>query len=144
MPVHYGSAEHHFVTISSPLSTQMPQAVGAAYAFKRAANGRIVIVYFGDGAASEGDAHAAFNFAATLVILHMGESVEGEICSIARLSSSVEIMDMRLARRPVSNMLAMASRAKDRVTVCTRYGKSARENRCVFVHMCNCIQGRWQ
>uniref|UniRef100_A0A7E4UZC8 2-oxoisovalerate dehydrogenase subunit alpha n=1 Tax=Panagrellus redivivus TaxID=6233 RepID=A0A7E4UZC8_PANRE len=66
MPVHYGSAEHNFVTISSPLTTQMPQAVGSAYAFKRDGSGRVVVVYFGDGAASEGDAHAAFNFAATL------------------------------------------------------------------------------
>ncbi|XGW14722.1 hypothetical protein V3C99_000751 [Haemonchus contortus] len=67
MPVHYGSVEHNFVTISSPLSTQIPQAVGTAYAFKRTPNNdRIVMVYFGDGAASEGDAHAAFNFAATL------------------------------------------------------------------------------
>ena len=41
-------------------------ASGAAYAFKRAQNGLCVICYFGDGAASEGDAHAAFNFAATL------------------------------------------------------------------------------
>ncbi|KHN78526.1 2-oxoisovalerate dehydrogenase subunit alpha, mitochondrial [Toxocara canis] len=63
MPIHYGSLEHNFVTISSPLATQLSQAVGSAYAFKRAGNGRVVIVYFGDGAASEGDAHAAFNFA---------------------------------------------------------------------------------
>ena len=28
MPIHYGSTEHAFVTISSPLATQMPQ--GAA------------------------------------------------------------------------------------------------------------------
>jgi len=66
MPVHYGSAEKSFVTISSPLATQLPQAVGSAYAFKRAQNGLVVICYFGEGAASEGDAHAAFNFAATL------------------------------------------------------------------------------
>jgi len=66
MPVHYGSKKLHFVTISSPLATQMPQASGAAYAFKRAKNNRIVLCYFGEGAASEGDAHAAFNFAATL------------------------------------------------------------------------------
>ncbi|TKR64742.1 hypothetical protein L596_025230 [Steinernema carpocapsae] len=66
MPVHYGSAELNFVTISSPLTTQVPQAVGSAYAFKRAKADRVVCVYFGDGAASEGDAHAAFNFAATL------------------------------------------------------------------------------
>merc|ERR1719470_481196 len=66
MPVHYGSSEHSFVTISSPLATQLPQAVGSAYAFKRAQNGNVVICYFGEGAASEGDAHAAFNFSASL------------------------------------------------------------------------------
>ncbi|KAL0879857.1 hypothetical protein ABMA27_002390 [Loxostege sticticalis] len=67
MPVHYTSKPYNLVTISSPLATQMPQAVGAAYAFKRTPNNdRVVICYFGEGAASEGDAHAAFNFAATL------------------------------------------------------------------------------
>merc|ERR1719495_1684539 len=66
MPVHYGSNHLNFATISSPLATQLPQAVGSAYAFKRAQNGKIVICYFGEGAVSEGDAHAAFNFAATL------------------------------------------------------------------------------
>lgn len=44
----------------------LPAAVGAAYAAKRANANRIVICYFGEGAASEGDAHAGFNFAATL------------------------------------------------------------------------------
>jgi 2-oxoisovalerate dehydrogenase E1 component alpha subunit len=41
-------------------------ASGAAYALKRAGSGQCVVCYFGDGAASEGDAHAALNFAATL------------------------------------------------------------------------------
>lgn len=40
--------------------------MGAAYAIKRADANRAVICYFGEGAASEGDAHAGFNFAATL------------------------------------------------------------------------------
>lgn len=67
MPVHYGSKKLNFVTISSTLATQIPQAVGAAYALKRQPdNKRVVTVYFGEGAASEGDTHAAFNFAATL------------------------------------------------------------------------------
>ncbi|VDN95312.1 unnamed protein product [Brugia pahangi] len=66
MPIHYGSSEHHFVTISSTLATQLPQAVGSAYAFKREKNGRIVLAYFGEGAASEGDAHGAMNMASTL------------------------------------------------------------------------------
>jgi 2-oxoisovalerate dehydrogenase E1 component alpha subunit len=66
MPVHYGSRELNFQTISSPLTTQLPQAVGAAYAMKLAGEERCAVVYFGDGAASEGDFHAAMNFAATL------------------------------------------------------------------------------
>ena len=41
-------------------------ASGYAYALKRAGTGNCVICYFGEGAASEGDAHAALNFAATL------------------------------------------------------------------------------
>lgn len=66
MPIHYGSKPLNFVTISSTLATQMPQAAGAAYALKRQRTGRIVICYFGEGAASEGDAHAGLNFSATL------------------------------------------------------------------------------
>ncbi|XP_077993548.1 2-oxoisovalerate dehydrogenase subunit alpha, mitochondrial-like [Glandiceps talaboti] len=66
MPVHYGSKDLHFVTISSPLATQMPQAVGSAYAIKRRGQDNCVVCYFGDGAASEGDAHAALNFSTTL------------------------------------------------------------------------------
>ncbi|CAF0965314.1 unnamed protein product [Didymodactylos carnosus] len=66
MPVHYGSKKLNFVTISSTLATQMPQAVGSAYAYKRAQNMLCVICYFGEGASSEGDAHAALNFSATL------------------------------------------------------------------------------
>ncbi len=73
MPVHYGSKELNWHTISSPLTTQLPQAVGAAYANKMAAlrsgsdrASGVTVVYFGDGAASEGDFHAAMNFASTL------------------------------------------------------------------------------
>lgn len=63
MPVHYGSADLNYVTISSPIATQIPQAVGYAYGQKLAGDGHCTIVYFGDGAASEGDFHAALNMA---------------------------------------------------------------------------------
>lgn len=66
MPVHYGSRHLNFQTISSPLATQIPQAAGAAYALKLAGSNACVICYFGEGAASEGDFHAALNFAAVL------------------------------------------------------------------------------
>ncbi|KAJ5247690.1 hypothetical protein N7468_002673 [Penicillium chermesinum] len=57
--------------ISSPLATQIPQAAGAAYALKIQdlqnpnQSPRVVACYFGEGAASEGDFHAALNIAAT-------------------------------------------------------------------------------
>lgn len=35
MPIHYGSKELNYVTVSSTVATQMPQAVGSAYAYKR-------------------------------------------------------------------------------------------------------------
>jgi 2-oxoisovalerate dehydrogenase E1 component alpha subunit len=71
MPVHYGSAKLNIHTISSTLATQIPQASGAAYALKMQAlqnpnvPQRVVACYFGEGAASEGDFHAALNIAAT-------------------------------------------------------------------------------
>eukprot|EP01100_Stratorugosa_tubuloviscum_P003241 TRINITY_DN1771_c1_g2_i2.p1 TRINITY_DN1771_c1_g2~~TRINITY_DN1771_c1_g2_i2.p1 ORF type:complete len:423 (+),score=177.20 TRINITY_DN1771_c1_g2_i2:135-1403(+) len=66
MPVHYGSKKLNLQTISSPLATQIPQAVGAAYSYKLEGKRACVICYFGEGAASEGDFHAGLNFAATL------------------------------------------------------------------------------
>lgn len=66
MPVHYGSKAHNVQTVSSPLATQIIQAAGAAYALKREQSENVIACYFGEGAASEGDFHAALNFAATL------------------------------------------------------------------------------
>ncbi|MDP2633597.1 MAG: thiamine pyrophosphate-dependent dehydrogenase E1 component subunit alpha [Pseudoalteromonas sp.] len=75
MPIHYGSAELNYMTISSPLGTQIPQATGYAYGQKikhiDAKTGElsskidnVTICYFGEGAASEGDFHAGLNMAA--------------------------------------------------------------------------------
>ena len=66
MPVHYGSRELHFMTISSPLATQIPQAAGYAYGQKLAGKNACTLCYFGEGAASEGDFHAGLNMAAVL------------------------------------------------------------------------------
>jgi 2-oxoisovalerate dehydrogenase E1 component alpha subunit len=66
MPIHYGSKALNFMTISSPLGTQIPQASGYAYGQKMAGLEAITICYFGEGAASEGDFHAGLNMAAVL------------------------------------------------------------------------------
>lgn len=66
MPIHYGDKKLNFMTISSPLGTQIPQAAGYAYGQKMAGKDAITICYFGEGAASEGDFHAGLNMAAVL------------------------------------------------------------------------------
>ena len=64
MPIHYGSKALNYMTISSPLATQIPQAAGYAYGQKMAGKGECTLCYFGEGAASEGDFHAGLNMAA--------------------------------------------------------------------------------
>jgi 2-oxoisovalerate dehydrogenase E1 component alpha subunit len=66
MPIHYGDKKLNFMTVSSPLGTQIPQASGYAYGQKMAGQPAITICYFGEGAASEGDFHAGVNMAAVL------------------------------------------------------------------------------
>ncbi len=46
-----------------PIATQLPHATGAAMAEKYKGTTNAVIVYFGDGATSEGDFHEGLNFA---------------------------------------------------------------------------------
>lgn len=66
MPIHYGSNKLNYITVSSPLATQIPQAVGVAYSLKMEKKDACVVTYFGDGSSSEGDFHAGLNFAAVL------------------------------------------------------------------------------
>ncbi len=64
MPIHYGSNELNYMTVSSPLGTQIPQATGYAYGQKMQGLDEVTLCYFGEGAASEGDFHAGLNMAA--------------------------------------------------------------------------------
>ncbi len=49
--------------IAIPVGTQLPHAVGAAFAAKLRGTKQVAVVYFGDGATSKGDFHEAMNFA---------------------------------------------------------------------------------
>ena len=49
--------------LAIPVGTQIPHAVGIGYALKYRQQDRVVMVFFGDGATSEGDFHEALNFA---------------------------------------------------------------------------------
>ncbi len=63
MPNHYGYRDRNFVVASSPVGTQITQAVGAAMAAQRRQDRIVTIAFFGDGATSANDFHAGLNFA---------------------------------------------------------------------------------
>ena len=63
MPCHYSDSAVHHVSWSSCVGTQLPHAVGAAWAMKIRGDKHVCMAYLGDGASSQGDFHAALNFA---------------------------------------------------------------------------------
>lgn len=63
MPSHMASRRVRQVSWSSCIATQLPQAVGAAWASRRAGRSEVMLAFLGDGATSHPDFHAALNFA---------------------------------------------------------------------------------
>src|SRR6266511_519604 len=55
--------EQRDLPITIPVATQLPHAVGLAYAIQYKGDDAVVMAYCGDGATSEGDFHEALNFA---------------------------------------------------------------------------------
>jgi pyruvate dehydrogenase E1 component alpha subunit len=56
--------EYRVAPITISIATHLPHAVGLGWAAQKAGNDTASIVWFGDGATSEGDFHEALNFAA--------------------------------------------------------------------------------
>jgi pyruvate dehydrogenase E1 component subunit alpha len=63
MPCHYVYRKGNYLSISSPVGTQLPHAVGIAWAMRLRGDPQAVLVFFGDGATSTADFHSAMNFA---------------------------------------------------------------------------------
>jgi 2-oxoisovalerate dehydrogenase E1 component alpha subunit len=63
MPVHYSWRAGNCVSVSSPVGTQLPQAVGAAMAAAYRRERQVVGGWIGDGSTAQGDFHYALNFA---------------------------------------------------------------------------------
>ena len=62
MPNHYGFRDRNFMVASSPIGTQIIQAVGAAMAARLRNDPLVTVSFFGDGATSSNDFHAGLNF----------------------------------------------------------------------------------
>lgn len=63
MPGHFGSKRLRIVTGSSPVTTQVPHAVGIALAAKMKGKSIVSFVTFGEGSSNQGDFHEGCNFA---------------------------------------------------------------------------------
>jgi 2-oxoisovalerate dehydrogenase E1 component alpha subunit len=63
MPDHYTSKAARWGSISSPVGTQITQAVGFAWGAKIQKKDLATLVYFGDGATSASEFHNGMNFA---------------------------------------------------------------------------------
>ena len=62
-PLQGADLERRVIQISNVVAAGMTQAVGFALAGKMRGTGVVVIVFFGDGASSQGESHEAMNFA---------------------------------------------------------------------------------
>lgn len=63
MPGHFGSKRNRILTGSSPVSTQIPHAVGMALAARMRGERLVTYTSFGEGSSNQGDFHEACNFA---------------------------------------------------------------------------------
>ncbi|MBL9024783.1 MAG: thiamine pyrophosphate-dependent dehydrogenase E1 component subunit alpha [Myxococcales bacterium] len=63
MPDHYCFRAAKVTSVSSPIGTQIPQAVGFGWAAKMKKDDLVTIVYLGEGATSSNEFHNGMNFA---------------------------------------------------------------------------------
>ncbi|HET9933502.1 MAG TPA: thiamine pyrophosphate-dependent dehydrogenase E1 component subunit alpha [Polyangiaceae bacterium] len=68
MPDHYTCRRVGWMSISSPVGTQITQAAGFAWGAKIRKQDVATLVYFGDGATSSSDFHSGMNFAGVFKI----------------------------------------------------------------------------
>lgn len=63
MPGHFGQKKNRILTGSSPVTTQVPHAVGVALAGKMEGKDLVTFVTLGEGSSNQGDFHEGANFA---------------------------------------------------------------------------------
>ncbi|WP_078391671.1 thiamine pyrophosphate-dependent dehydrogenase E1 component subunit alpha [Shouchella patagoniensis] len=63
MPGHFGQKQNRIVTGSSPVTTQVPHAVGIALAGRLENKNFVTLTTFGEGSSNQGDFHEGANFA---------------------------------------------------------------------------------
>ena len=62
-PLQGADLKHNIIQLSNVVAAGLTQSVGYALSCQMLGDGRVTLVYFGDGAASQGETHEAMNFA---------------------------------------------------------------------------------
>lgn len=99
MPSHFGQKKHRIVTGSSPVTTQVPHAVGFALSAKMKKLDFVSLVTFGEGSSNQGDFHEGLNFAGVhkLPVIFMCENNQYAISVPVRKQLACERVSMRAA-----------------------------------------------
>lgn len=100
MPVHYSFAKQRFVSISSPIGTQIVQATGAAMAMQIRKDKGVAVTWFGDGATSSNDFHSGLNFAGVYkapVVFFCTNNQWAISCPLSQQTASATIAEKAVA-----------------------------------------------
>ncbi|WP_428265128.1 thiamine pyrophosphate-dependent dehydrogenase E1 component subunit alpha [Haliangium sp.] len=119
MPMYRSDRGHRLVSVSAPVGTQLPQAVGAAHAAKLQGTDEVAMAFCGAGAAVTGDFHVAMNFAgvyrvpAVVVVRHQlgGEHDRAVPGSFAGRARGYGVPAVRVDGADVLAVIAAASEA---------------------------------
>jgi len=95
MAGHFGHKKLNIFTGSSPVTTQVPHAVGAAYAARLRGEESVAFVTFGEGSSNQGDFHEGCNFAGVhkLPVILMCENNQYAISVPVRQQIAGRIVD---------------------------------------------------
>ncbi len=98
-PLQGADLPHKIIQISNVVAAGLTQSVGYAMACKMRGDGTVAMVYFGDGASSQGETHEAMNFAGVhrLPVIFICENNRYAISVPQRKQMSVEEVASRAA-----------------------------------------------
>lgn len=99
MPGHFSSKRHRIVSGSSPVTTQVPHAVGIALAAKLKEEELVAFTTFGEGSSNQGDFHEGANFAGVhkLPVIFMVENNQYAISVPVKKQIPVDSVAVRAA-----------------------------------------------
>tara|TARA_B100001540_G_scaffold311550_1_gene331162 strand:+ start:6135 stop:7262 length:1128 start_codon:yes stop_codon:yes gene_type:complete len=129
--MHMFSTEHSFYGGHGIVGAQVPLGAGLAFANKYNGTDNVSVVYFGDGAANQGQIYEAFNMASlwALPVIFVVENNQYAMgTSVKRSSSEVELFrrgeSFRIPGEAVDGMNVLAVKeAADRAVAWCREGK---------------------